>query len=40
VQAPSNNQDEFHRRIVQQYRVNERGAYVVVQPRAAVKCTA
>jgi hypothetical protein len=40
VQAPTNNQDEFHRRIVQQYRVNERGAYVVVQPRAAVKCTA
>jgi hypothetical protein len=40
VQAPSNNQDEFHRRIVAQYRVNERGAYVVVQPRAAVKSTA
>lgn len=39
VQAPSNSHEEFHRRIVQQYRVNERGAYVVVQPRAAVKCT-
>jgi hypothetical protein len=39
AQAPSSNHDEFHRRIVQQYRVNERGAYVVVQPRAAVKCT-
>ncbi len=37
--APPNNQDEFHRRIVQQYRVNERFAYVVVQPRAMVKST-
>jgi hypothetical protein len=40
VQAPSNNHDEFHRRIVQQYRVNERGQYVVVEPRASVKSTA
>ena len=40
VQAPSNNKDEFERRIVQQYRVNERGAFVVVQPRAIVKSTA
>jgi len=39
VQAPSNNHDEFHRRIVQQYRVNERGQYVVVEPRASVKAT-
>jgi hypothetical protein len=37
--APTNNHDEFHRRIVQQYRVNERVAYVVVQPRASVKST-
>ncbi len=40
VSAPPNNPDEFHRRIVQQYRVNERGAFVVVQPRAIVKSTA
>lgn len=39
VQAPSNSHDEFHRRIVQQYRVNERGQYVVVEPRASVKST-
>lgn len=39
-QAPSNNHDEFHRRVVAQYRVNERGEYVVVQPRAKVKSTA
>ena len=38
-QAPANSEDEFKRRIVQQYRVNERGAYVVVQPRAAVQNT-
>lgn len=38
-QAPSGLPEEFHRRIVQQYRVNERGEYVVVQPRAAVKAT-
>lgn len=40
VQAPANNHDEFHRRIVNQYRVNERGQYVVKQPRASVKSTA
>lgn len=40
VPAPPNNHDEFHRRIVQQYRVNERFAYVVVQPRVACKSTA
>lgn len=40
AQAPSNTQDEFERRIVAKYRVNERGEYVVVQPRAAVKSTA
>ncbi len=40
VQAPSNNQDEFHRRIVAQFRVNERGQHVVVEPRAMVKSTA
>ncbi len=39
VQAPSSSHDEFHRRIVQQYRVNERGQYVVVEPRASVKAT-
>lgn len=40
VQAPSNSDDEFKRRIVNQFRVNERGQYVVVQPRASVKSTA
>jgi hypothetical protein len=39
VQAITNNKDEFERRIVAQYRANERGAYVVVQPRAIVKST-
>lgn len=39
VQAPSNNYDEFNRRIVSQHRFNERFAYVVVQPRASVKST-
>jgi hypothetical protein len=39
VQAPAGNQDEFHRRIVQQFRVNERGAYVVVQPRVMNRST-
>lgn len=40
MQAPPNSEAEFHRRIVLQYRFNERFAYVVVQPRAAVKSTA
>lgn len=40
VSAPTGNMDEFNRRIVQQYRVNERGAYYVREPRAAVKSTA
>jgi hypothetical protein len=39
VQAPANSYEEFHRRIVQQWRFNERFAYVVVQPRASVKAT-
>ena len=40
LQAPSGNTDEFERRIVAKFRANERGAYVVVQPRAMVKSTA
>lgn len=40
MQAPTNSEQEFNRRIVQQFRVNERGAYVVVQPRAMVKTPA
>lgn len=40
VQAPSNNHDEFHRRIVNQFRVNERGAYYVREPRSMVKSSA
>lgn len=39
VQAPSNSEKEFNNRIVMQFRVNERGEYVVVQPRASVKNT-
>ena len=39
VQAPPNSHEEFHRRIIQQWRVNERFAYVVVQPRAMVHAT-
>jgi hypothetical protein len=39
VQAPANNKDEFERRIVNQWRFNERYNYVVVQPRASVKNT-
>lgn len=40
TQAPSNSHEEFHRRIVQQYRFNERGAYTVIDGRAAHKSTA
>lgn len=40
VMAPPNNHDEFHRRIVFQARVNERGQHVVVEPRALLKSTA
>jgi hypothetical protein len=40
VQAPTNNEDEFKRRVVAQYRFNERGAYYVREPRAMVKATA
>jgi hypothetical protein len=39
-QAPPNSHDEFTRRIVTQVRVNERFAYVVVEPRVGVKNTA
>lgn len=39
AQAPPDHPDNFMRRIVQQYRVNERGEYVVTQPRAMVKNT-
>ncbi len=40
VQAPTNNMDEFNRRIVQQYRVNERSAFFTMQPRLMVKSSA
>jgi hypothetical protein len=40
VQAPANNQDEFKRRVVAQYRANERSQPVTVQPRAMEKNTA
>jgi hypothetical protein len=39
-QAPTNSHDEFHRDIVMQWRCDERGAFVVVEPRAVVKNTA
>lgn len=40
TQAPPNSMDEFHRDIVTQHRVSERGAFVVVQPRAIEKNSA
>jgi len=39
VQAPAGNVDDFNRRIVQQFRVNERGQHYVREPRALVKST-
>lgn len=39
TQAPPDNPDNFHRRVVQTYRANERGEYAVVNPRAMVKNT-
>jgi len=39
-QAPANSHDEFTRDIVQQYRVDERSAFAVVEPRAINKSTA
>jgi hypothetical protein len=40
VMAPTNSHEEFHRRIVQQFRFNQRLQYVVVEPRGCVKSTA
>lgn len=40
VQAPPNSQDEFSRDIVQQYKVSERGAFSVRNPRVMTTCTA
>jgi hypothetical protein len=40
TQAAADHPDNFHRRIVAQYRVNERGEYSVINPRAMVKNTA
>lgn len=40
VKAPSLNADDFARRIVGQWRANERGQHFVVEPRAIVKSTA
>jgi len=39
IQAPANSHDEFHRDIVQQYRVSERGAYSTWEPRLMCKST-
>lgn len=39
-EAPSNNNDEFHRDIVQQFRFREVGAYSTWDPRFLVKSTA
>lgn len=39
TQAPPDHPDNFSRRIVQQYRVNERGEYSTIQPRAMVRNT-
>ncbi len=40
MQAAPNNTKEFENRIVSRFRANERGAYVVRQPRAMTKATA
>ena len=40
VTAPPNAHEEFHRDIVHQTKVSERGVAVAVDPRMAVKCTA
>lgn len=40
IQAPSNSHDEFHRDIMQQWKVSEWGVAAVTEPRVAVKCTA
>jgi hypothetical protein len=39
VQAPPNSSEDFHRDIVAQFKVSERGAYAVVQPRKMRKST-
>jgi hypothetical protein len=39
VQAPPNNQLEFERDIVFQYRADERGNYATIEPRAMIKAT-
>lgn len=38
-EAPSNSLDEFHRDIVQQFRVDERGAFATFDPRYMIKST-
>lgn len=38
-QAPPDSHDAFHRDVVAQYKVSERGAAAVREPRAVVKCT-
>ncbi len=40
VQAPTNNYDEFHRDIVNQWKVSEWGVPYMYEPRLVVKCTA
>ena len=40
IEAPSNSHDEFHFDIVRQWRVSERGAAAVLEPRYMVKSTA
>lgn len=40
VTAPPNSHDEFHRDIVQQFKVSERGQIGAKEPRYMVKCTA
>lgn len=39
-QAPVNSHDEFHRDVAQQWKITERGAPAVREPRKVVKCTA
>jgi hypothetical protein len=40
VEAPANSEVEFTHDIVQRFKVSERGAAAVIEPRYMVKCTA
>ena len=39
VRAPSSSHDEFHRDVVDQFKISERGASAVIEPRKMVQCS-